>query len=156
MRLRHTIQEGANKLCLPCTILGRELCATYCTLSANLVNEPPLSKMNPLTPKRGSFVSQLESFAIHSHVLCEIIKTPHGLPGLPWGVFVLHRIDCIFAAYPVYLHAMAGASRAVTQFVIDGEHQSAVSSSASTKKLTGRKPSLHESMADLGFFIQPS
>ena len=51
MRLRHTIQEGANKLCLPCPILGRELCATYCTLSANLVNEPPLSKMNPLTQR---------------------------------------------------------------------------------------------------------
>ena len=34
--------------------------------------------------------------------------------------------------------------------------QSASSSSASTRKLTGRKPSLHESMADLGFFIQSS
>lgn len=33
---------------------------------------------------------------------------------------------------------------------------SASSSKASTRKLTGRNPSLQESMADLGFFIQPS
>lgn len=34
--------------------------------------------------------------------------------------------------------------------------QSASSSSASSRKVAGRKPSLQESIAERGFFIQPS